>query len=450
MSSLRSRGALLVVASLFTGCSSSSSPAQQTVVAISDVHFDPFYDPSLFASLQAAPVTEWAGLFASSAITDPGEWGGPTNYPLLLRMTAALRAQQPWPTLVVFGGDVLVQDFSSIFHLVAPAQDEAAMRAFALKTVTFVVQEIRGSLGTTPVYFTLGNWDSYAASFGLLPNDPFLADTAGVFYDGFLAGAADRVTFEPTYRAGGYYAADVPGSNLVVVGLNTIFLAPQSPPDTAAAVTQELDWLDATLDAARASGRPVWIVMHVPPGGDLATTGSDVDPQGHVTQPTMMLQAGPQDRLLAILAAHRDVVTAAFTGHTHMDEYRLAAVALQGLPGVTPLMGNSPAFKTFTVSSDTTLQDYVSWTLDLGSPSAAFQPCYGFSAAYGLADPLGSSLPALLPQLRSVPGTQAGYRDRYGSGHAPSKPITDLNWPVYWCGIAFLGPGGLTDCVNQY
>jgi hypothetical protein len=113
-------------------------------------------------------------------------------------------------------------------------------------------------------------------------------------------------------------------------------------------------------------------------------------------------------------------------------------------------MGNSPAFKTFTVSSDTTLQDYVSWTLDLGSPAAAFQPSYTFSAAYGLADPLASSLPALLPQLRSVPGTQAGYRDRYGSGHAPSKPITDLNWPVYWCGIAFLGLDGLTDCVNQY
>ena len=98
------------------------------------------------------------------------------------------------------------------------------------------------------------------------------------------------MTFEPTYRAGGYYAAEVPGSSLVVVGLNTIFPAPQSPSGYGAAVTQELDWLDATLDAARASGRPVWIVMHVPPGGDLATTGSDVDPQGHITQPTMMLQ----------------------------------------------------------------------------------------------------------------------------------------------------------------
>ena len=450
MFSMRSVGAFLVVASLFTGCSSSSSPPPQTVIAISDVHFDPFYDPSLFASLQVAPATEWAGLFASSTITDPGNWGGPTNYPLLQRMTDALRMQQPRPTLVVFGGDILVQDFSSIFHYLAPTQDEAAMKAFALKTVTFVVQQIRASLGTTPVYFTLGNWDSYADSFGLLPNDPFLADTAGVFYDGFLTGAVDRVTFEPTYRAGGYYAADVPGSSLVVVGLNTIFLAPQSPSGTEAAVTQELEWLDATLDAARASGRPVWLVMHVPPGGDLATTGSDVDPQGHITQPTMMLQAEPQDRLLAILAAHRDVVTAAFTGHTHMDEYRLAAVALQGLPGVTPLLGNSPAFKTFTVSPDTTLQDYVSWTLDLGNPSAAFQPYYTFSTAYGLADPLASSLPALLPQLRSVPGMQAGYRERYGSGHAPSKPVTDLNWPVYWCGIALLGQDRLTDCVNHY
>ena len=450
MSSLRSFGALLVVASLLASCSSSSPPPQRTVIAISDVHFDPFYDRSLFASLQAAPVTEWAGLFAGSPITNPGEWGGTTNYPLLTRMTAALRTQQPRPTLVVFGGDILVQDFSTIFHLLAPTQDEAAMRAFALKTVTFVVQQIRGSLGTTPVYFTLGNWDSYAGSFGLLPNDPFLADTADVFYDGFLTGAVDRVTFAPTYRAGGYYAADVPGSNLLVVGLNTIFLAPQSPSGTEAAVTRELDWLDATLDAARASARPVWLLMHVPPGGDLATTGSDVDPQGHVTQPAMMLQAEPQDRLLAILAAHQDVVTAAFTGHTHMDEYRLAAIALQGLPGVTPLMGNSPAFKTFTVSPDTTLQDYVSWALDLGNPSAAFQPYYSFSSAYDLANPLASALPALLPQLRLVPGAQSGYRDRYGSGHAPSKPLTDLNWPVYWCGIALLGQAGLTDCVNHY
>jgi hypothetical protein len=81
---------------------------------------------------------------------------------------------------------------------------------------------------------------------------------------------------------------------------------------------------------------------------------------------------------------------------------------------------------------------------------AAFQAWYTFSTAYGLADPLAYALPALLPRLRSVPATQAGYRERYGSGHAPSTPITDLNWPVYWCGIALLEQQALTDCVSRY
>jgi len=81
MFSPRSVAGMLLVASLLTSCKGSSSPSPQTVIAISDVHFDPFYDRSLFASLQAAPVSEWAGLFASSTITSPGSWDGPTNYP---------------------------------------------------------------------------------------------------------------------------------------------------------------------------------------------------------------------------------------------------------------------------------------------------------------------------------------------------------------------------------
>ena len=281
-----------------------------------------------------------------------------------------------------------------------------------------MVHQVRAALGTTPVYFTLGNWDDYAGSFGLQPDDPFLADTAALFFDDLLLGTADCPAFDATYRAGGYYAAEVPGSSLVVLGVNTGFLAPQSTAG-ADASTQELLWLDATLADVEASGKQAWLVLHAPPGGDLATTGGDVDPQGHIAQPTMMLQAGPQQRLLAILAAHRGALAAAFTGHTHMDEYRIAVIAMQGLPGITSDMGNAPAFKTFTVSGDSALQDYVSWTLDLATPSASFQPYYDFSSAYGLPAPLETSLAALLPKLMTSPADQSGYRGRYGSGHAP-------------------------------
>jgi hypothetical protein len=321
------------------------------------------------------------------------------------------------------------------------------MKAFALKATNFVVRQIRAALGTTPVHFPLGNWDDYAGSFGLRPGAPYLADTAALFFEGLLAGSADRPAFDATYRAGGYYAADVPGAGLVVVGLNTGFLAPQSTAG-ADAVDRELLWLDATLSAAEGSGKRAWVLMHAPPGGDLATTGGDVDPQGRITQPTMMLQAGPQQRLLAILAAHPGAVAAAFSGHTHMDEFRIAVVPVQGLPGITSDMGNAPAFKAFTVSGGWALQDYVSFTLDLATPSASFQPWYDFSSAYGIPAPLDPSLAALFFDLRTSPVAQSGYRDRYGSGHPPEKGITDLDWPVYWCGIAFLGSQGLADCVN--
>ena len=440
---------LLGFAVLLSGCPARPGDPATTVVTVSDIHFDPFTDPSLVPDLEASPVSAWPAIFARSGTTDPGQYGHTTNHVLLRRMADALRAQDPRPVLVVFGGDLLVQDFATAYSLVTHTQDEAAMKAFALKTVTYVVRQVREALAATPVYFTLGNWDDYAGSFGLQPDDPFLADTADLFLDELLLGTADPLEFDRTYRSGGYYAANVPGTDLVVLGLNTLFLAPQAPAGIEAAVTEELDWLELALASVEASGRRAWIVMHVPPGGDLATTGGDVDPQGHVAQPTMLLQAGPQGRLIAILAARRSSVAAVFTGHTHMDEYRLAEVAMQGLPGITSLMGNAPAFKTFTVGAGCTLLDYVSWNLDLSAPSASFQPWYGFSAAYGLADPLGPSLAALYPQLMTSPSAQSGYQGRYGSGHAPEKAITPLNWPVYWCGIAFMGSQGLADCVNQ-
>ncbi len=417
------------------------------MVAFSDVHFDPFFDPSLLGALEAAPESQWAALFESSGITGPGQYGHTTNLVLLRRSLAAIQAQEPRPALVIFGGDLLVQDFSTMYYALTRTQDEAAMRAFALKAVTFVVHQVRAALGTTPVYFTLGNWDDYAGSFGLQPDDPFLADTAALFFDELLRGTTDRAAFEATYRAGGYYAAEVPGTRLVVLALNTGFLASQATAGIDA-IDRELDWLDASLAAVEASGRQAWLVLHAPPGGDLATTAGQVDPQGHVTQPTMMLQAGPQERLLAILAAHRGALAAAFTGHTHMDEYRIAVIAMQGIPGITSDMGNAPAFKTFTVSGGWALQDYVSWALDLADPSASFQPTYDFGTAYGLPAPLGTSLAALFFDLGTSPAAQAGYRGRYGSGHAPAKPITDLGWPVYWCGIALMQSQGLGDCVN--
>ena len=127
---------LATVAALLGGCSSTAVAPSTTVVAFSDVHFNPFFDPSLLGALEAAHESQWAAIFAGSGITGPGQYGHTTNYALLQRSLAAIQAQEPRPAFAIFGGDILVQDFSTFYYALTHTQDQAAMKAFALKTVT--------------------------------------------------------------------------------------------------------------------------------------------------------------------------------------------------------------------------------------------------------------------------------------------------------------------------
>jgi hypothetical protein len=66
-----------------TGNGTNTTNNKFSVVVFSDVHFNPFYDSTLFSKLVAADADQWAGIFQTSKITAPSEWGADTNYPLL-------------------------------------------------------------------------------------------------------------------------------------------------------------------------------------------------------------------------------------------------------------------------------------------------------------------------------------------------------------------------------
>ena len=57
--------------------------ANETLL-VSDVHFDPFYDPTLFPALVAADVSQWDDIFKTSSITTPSTWGSDTKITLCL------------------------------------------------------------------------------------------------------------------------------------------------------------------------------------------------------------------------------------------------------------------------------------------------------------------------------------------------------------------------------
>ena len=142
-----------------TGCTGSGNGTNTTtnnnfsVVVFSDIHFNPFYDPSLFTALVAADADQWATVFQTSLITSPSVWGADTNYPLLVLALSGIKQNLGASPCIIFTGDIIGHNFPKTFfelyygNLGVPVPDDAvieadvvavaAMKNFAVKTVTF-------------------------------------------------------------------------------------------------------------------------------------------------------------------------------------------------------------------------------------------------------------------------------------------------------------------------
>ena len=214
---------------LQTGCSNGTSGSpmvpEAPLVIISDVHFTPFYDTSIFDDLVNSPVEEWADIFEGSTVTDLSTWGQETNYPLLKKALDAASKNIGEGRAAVFPGDILAHQFPEKFFKLYGEEDQGALRSFVFKTVMFFATQVRARFGNVPVMFTLGNNDSYAGDYQLVPGGAFLADTAEAFYDTFLLGSADREAFLSTYPAGGYFVAEPPGAKVLFVCLNSVLFS---------------------------------------------------------------------------------------------------------------------------------------------------------------------------------------------------------------------------------
>ena len=450
---------------LTCGCSSGTSTTNNNfpVVVFSDVHFNPFYDPSLFPALVVAGADKWAGIFQTSKITAPSEWGADTNYPLLALALSSIKQNLGASPLIIYTGDILGHDFPQTFFKLYGSQnppsdaDVAAMKSFANKTVAFFMEQVRSTVGDIPVMFAIGNSDSYI---GALPEPSFLSDTAELYYTKFLNGIVGHQTFLNTFTGGGYYSADLPGTNLMVIGLNTVMFNYDFGDIEKSAADAELAWFDSQLTQAQAAGKKVWLLMHIPPGADKYETAQSVDANGHITTATMMWNQDYQTSFLQILSKYPGLITQMLTAHTHMDEYRIVSpgILADTTPSIAPYFGNNPAFKIFTFSQDTFKSaNYSIMNYDLASKPEQFNTYYTFSTAYLMSGILNDSLLQLYPELATENAKQQLYRGHYFSGHNYSipvtntfNPITDQTWPVYWCGIGHMEEQGLIDCVNSY
>ena len=424
----------------------------QKVLNLSDIHFNPFDRQFLVSDLQNSAAAQWKGIFESSGKNPLCSIGDETNYGLLDSSLRAMAAALPKPDYILLTGDLLAHDFSERYQKATGDQTEAGLRSFIKKTVTFMADLISGTFRGRTVYFILGNNDSYNGDYRIAPEGEFLKDAAQIIAGEFLS-ESDRQGFVSTFSVGGYYSLGLAHRGTRVIGLNSNFFSKNysDPGETVVDYDpglQELAWLESELARAKAGGEKVILLCHIPPGVDVYGTlhdpGNSIDAVNRVSG---MWKPQYLEKFLELLGRYHSTIGAVYSGHTHMDDFRLfflpdyplqPAAFVHIAPAVSPQFGNNPGFKVLEIqSSDLGLLDSQTHYLNLSGGGDAWSLEYSFNQAYGLNGINIFSLNRLHGLMAWDARVQNLYMEHYKVSNL-AAPFKRKELRAYWTGISCL------------
>lgn len=439
---LTKRGAILLLLLLCAGPASA-----EKFLSVSDVHFDPFADPSLVAKLEAADVSQWPAILATSSQTGFSTYGSDINDALLRSAVAEMKTQIPAPAFVLIAGDFLAHGFEKAYQQYATDKSPAAYTAFVTKTIAYVARLFGDAYPGVRVYPTLGNNDSDCGDYAVAPDSTFLANFRDVWAPLVRARSFDR-----RFPTGGYYRADVPALRGVrIIALNTNFFSTnykntcgKPGPDPG---LRQLAWLDGELRLARDAGKRVWLLFHIPPGMDVYDTEEWGGACPDVKAQTFWKDEY-QQQYLAITKRHRKTIAGSFAGHTHQDEFRFASGDFIHInPSVTPVFGNNPAFEIVEVTRGGDIVDYTAHHLP--NVTLPWAREYAWGDAYAKPRYDAATLGQLADAIANDPATRTRYFDHFSSGAPKSSAAALAQWRGYWCGFRTMTAAAFAPCYCE-
>jgi sphingomyelin phosphodiesterase acid-like 3 len=441
----------------------SGQPTRATVPALllSDIHFEPFFDPAKAPQLAAAPVSQWRAILAAPLSPNQQQRfaalqqscharGEDTSFALFDSSLKTMRIHAAGARFVTVSGDLISHSFQCKYSTLFPESTPAGFRAFTEKTIAYVMGELYGAFPNIPVYVALGNNDSDCGDYRLDTHSEFLAATGNEVTKYFPA--SERQSAEESFTAGGYYGVSLPIENARLLVLNDIFMSKNyatcaGKPDPTAAGTQ-LAWLRQQLTEARAKKQKIWVMGHIPPGIDLYATVRRMADICGGQEPVMFLSS---EKMADVIAEFGDVVQLAIFAHTHMDEMRLLkvddqnpasskGVAVKVVSSISPINGNHPSITLAQIDpSSATLVDYMVFdTPKLTGKYTFWIEEYDFARSYHEKEFTPSSVSELIAGFAADPSakTQASqnYIVDFSVGYA--TPLLSLAWPQYVCTLS--------------
>jgi sphingomyelin phosphodiesterase acid-like 3 len=450
-------------------------PSAQAVEAlfVSDIHFEPFWDPGKAAQLAAAPLTEWKAILESPDSPDREQRfaalqrnchdrGVDTSYTLYESSLQAMRADAAGAKFVVVSGDLIAHDFSCKFATVLPHAKADEYRAFVEETIGYVEAQLRAALPHVPVYAALGNNDSDCGDYQLDANSEFL-EAAGRDLTADVP-AAERTEAQRTFAAAGYYSVTLPApmQHTKLLVLNDLFMAKRyttcGGKANAAPAAEQIAWMKGQMDAARGKKEKVWVMSHIPPGVDTYSTamkGKDIC-EGNT--PTMFLSS---EALPEAMAGYGDVLRLAVFAHTHMDEVRLLepegegmaerGIAVKLVGSISPINGNAPSFTVASIDAGTAvMKDYrVIVASNATGVDTKWTEEYDFAKTYRQVSFTAMTVRDIIAGFGADPGahdnaSQSYIRD-YGAGMGAWE--LSMFWKPYVCSLANDAADAFRTCV---
>ncbi|HTB33440.1 MAG TPA: hypothetical protein VK842_01130 [bacterium] len=424
---------------------------QGAALLLSDLHFDPLVEPALAPALAASPIQAWDAILGrGQARAFPG-YSDDCNW-LLWRSTLA---QLPKTGLRydvgLLMGDFLAHDFDKKYRR-ALGEDPAAYRAFVAKTLAYLDWSLGRALPGTPLVWALGNNDSDCGNYGLEPGGAFLRTQARAW----ATVAADPAA-QADFAAGGYCDLGLPGQAGRVIVLNTVVWAreynnPCGRPG-ADPGKEELAWLARRLDLDQAAGRPVTLIMHIPPGTNAFGAALGLPVQ-------TFYRPEIQGPFLDLARRHAGLIRMAYAGHTHFDDFKVyepggaPALAVHLAPSVGPNHGNNPSFQVVLYDRATAAPlDLATYTLlnltrtARGGPEPDWRLEYGFSRAYG--HPFNrAGLAAAAQDIRAGGAARADYESFYAGRSQSHGALGKEFWQPYSCAQTCFDPDEFEACLH--
>jgi sphingomyelin phosphodiesterase acid-like 3 len=453
--SLKACAILAILMLVIANCSAQStdahgrsSSATVSALFVSDIHFEPFWDPEKTVQLANTPVEQWKTVLAAPDFANREKRfalvekscptrGEDTTYKLFdssLRAIASNAAKAKFGTV---SGDLIAHSFTCKFNAVFPSAKPGEYQAFVEKTIEFVVNSLRAALPGVPVYAALGNNDSDCGDYQLDANGAFLAVTGKVMTADLPA--SERKQAESDFAIGGYMSVPLPLEHTRLLVLDDLFMSRRyqtcgGKSDSAPAAAQ-IAWLERQLNDARRNKEKIWVMTHIPPGVDAYSTATKGKNICAGNAPTMFLSS--------------EALPEAIFAHTHMDELRLLepanagseerGVAVKMVASISPVDGNNPSFTLAQIDPESaTIKDYkVFVASNQSGVDSKWTEEYDFAKAYSKTEFSAGSIKSLIADFAADRSGQTeksqNFIRNYGSGETLRE--LQLFWPIYVCAL---------------